>query len=82
MAVSIVNISNSLFKQWLDTTSHKINPVKLIAKVLKYSRKNKYPSNHSALTYWEEDYPSRLDLGIRKPQTDIPIPFSNFFHTP
>ena len=66
VAVSTVIISNSLFKHWLDSTSHKINPVKLIAKVLNYSRKNKYPSNRSALTYWEEDYPSRLDLGMEK----------------
>ena len=66
VAVSIVIITNSLFKHWLDTTPHKINPVKLIAKVLNYSRKNKYPSNRSALTYWEEDYPSRLDLGMEK----------------
>ena len=66
VAVSTVIISNSLFKHWLDTTSHKINPVKLIVRVLNYSRKNKYPSNRSALTYWEEDYPSRLDLGMEK----------------
>ena len=66
VAVSIVIISNSLFKHWLDTTPHKINPVKLIAKVLNYSINNKYPSNRSALTYWEEDCPSRLDLGMEK----------------
>ena len=66
VVVSIVIISNSLFKHWLDTTPHKINPVKLIAKVLNYSIKNKYPGNRSALTYWEEDYPSRLDLGMEK----------------
>ena len=66
VAVSAVIISNSLFKNWLDTTPHKINPVKLIAKVLNYAIKNKYPSNRSALTYWEEDYPSRLDLGMEK----------------
>ena len=66
VAVSIVIITNSLFKHWLDTTPHKINPVKLIAKVINYSRKNKYPGNRSALTYWEEDYPSRLDLGMEK----------------
>ena len=66
VAVSTVIISNSLFKHWLETTPHKINPVKLIAKVLNYSIKNKYPGNRSALTYWEEDYPSRLDLGMEK----------------
>ena len=66
MTVSIVIVSNSLFKHWLDTTPHKVNPVKLIAKVLNYAIKNKYPSNRSALTYWEEDYPSRLDQGMEK----------------
>ena len=66
VAVSIVIVTNFLFKHWLDTTSHIINPVKLIAKVLNYARKNKYPRNRSALTYWEDNYPSRLDLGKEK----------------
>ena len=66
VAVSSVIISNFLFKHWLDTTPHNINPIKLIAKVLNYARKNMYPRNRSALTYWEEDYPSRLDLGKDK----------------
>ena len=63
IAVSIVIVSDYLFKQWLDTTHHITNPIKLNAKVLNYGRKNKYPRNRSALTYWEEDYPSRLDIG-------------------
>uniref|UniRef100_A0A1X7SJY2 Uncharacterized protein n=1 Tax=Amphimedon queenslandica TaxID=400682 RepID=A0A1X7SJY2_AMPQE len=29
-------------------------------------RKHKYPENRSALTYWEEEAPSRLDLGKNK----------------
>ena len=66
VAVSGVIVSNLLFKHWLDTTPHNINPVKLIVNVLNYARKNKYPRNRSALTYWEEDYPSRLDLGKEK----------------
>ena len=66
VSVSTVIVSNFLFKHWLDTTPHIINPVKMIAKVLNYARKNKYPRNRSALTYWEEDYPSRLDLGKEK----------------
>ena len=37
-----------------------------IAKVLNYARKNKHPRSRSALIYWEEDYPSRLDLGKDK----------------
>ena len=66
VAVSTVIVTNFLFKHWLDTTSYIVNPVKLIAKVLNYARKNKYPRNRSALTYWEENYPSRLDLGKEK----------------
>ena len=27
---------------------------------------NKYPRNHSALTYWEDEVPSHLDLGKEK----------------
>ena len=64
--VSVVLITNYLFKHWLDTTPHIVNPVKRISQVLNYARKNKYPINRSALTYWEEDYPSRLDLGKDK----------------
>ena len=66
IAVSVVLITNYLFKHWLDTTPHIVNPVKYIGQVLNYARKNKYPRNRSALTYWEEDYPSRLDLGKEK----------------
>ena len=38
----------------------------MIPNVLNYARKNKCLRNRSALTYWEEDYPSRLDLGKEK----------------
>ena len=64
--VSIVIITNCLFKHWLDTISHIVNPVKLIVNILNYARKNKYPRNRSALTYWEENYLFRLDLGMDK----------------
>ena len=66
VTVSLVLITHSFFKHWLETTPLIINPIKLIAKVLNYARKYKYPRNRSALTYWEEDYPSRLDLGKEK----------------
>ena len=56
---------SSLFlcQHWLDKTPQITNPIKHIAKVLNYARKNKYHRNRSALTYWEQDVPSRLDLG-------------------
>ena len=53
-------------KKWLDTTHQVTNPIKLIVQILNYARKNRYPRNRSALTYWEEDYPSRLDLAKQK----------------
>ena len=66
LAFLIVIISHSLFKQWLDITHHSTNPVKLVIKVLNYTRKNKQPTNRSALTFWLEDYPPRLDVGKEK----------------
>ena len=38
----------------------------MIVRVLCYARKHKCPENRSALTYWEEEAPSRLDLGKEK----------------
>jgi peptide/histidine transporter 3/4 len=52
--------------KWLDVTMTINNPISLIAGVLNYARKHKYPENRSALTYWEDESPSRLDLGKRK----------------
>ena len=66
VAVTIVMVTYYLMRHHLDTTPLLTNPVKLIVKVLNYARKNKYPRNRSALTYWEESAPSRLDLGKDK----------------
>ena len=55
-----------LGKDWLDKTHKVTNPIKHIVKVLNYARNNKYPENRSALTYWEHDIPSRVDLGKQK----------------
>lgn len=43
-----------------------LNPVRQMIKVFSYAKKYKYPKNRSALTYWEENSPSRLDLGKEK----------------
>ena len=42
------------------------NPVKQMIKVFSYAKRYKYPKNRSALTYWEQTSPSRLDLGKEK----------------
>ena len=66
VAVTIVVVTYYLLKHHLDTIPLLTNPIKLIAKVLNYARKNKYPRYRSALTYWEDSAPSRLDLGKNK----------------
>ena len=66
VAITIVMVTYYLFRHHLDTTPLLTNPVKLIFKVLNYARKNKHPRLRSALTYWEESAPSRLDLGKDK----------------
>ena len=66
LSLMTVVVSNCIFKHWLDTKPHLANPIKLIFQVLNYARKNWYPRNRSALTYWENKYPSRLDLGKQR----------------
>ena len=66
VSVSLVLVSHSLFKDKLENISLIKNPIKLIVRVLCYARKYKYPENCSALTYWEEDAPSQIDLGKEK----------------
>ena len=71
LGISILSLTIAIFvmKYWshlLMTKPLLSNPIKHIAKVLNYARKHKYPERRSALTYWEEDYPSRIDLGKDK----------------
>uniref|UniRef100_A0A1X7UQB6 Major facilitator superfamily associated domain-containing protein n=1 Tax=Amphimedon queenslandica TaxID=400682 RepID=A0A1X7UQB6_AMPQE len=66
VSVSLVLVSHSFLKHKLENISLIKNPIKLIVRVLCYARKHKYPQNRSALTYWEEEAPSRLDLGKDK----------------
>ena len=66
VALSLILVSHSLFKHKLENISLIKNPIKLIVRVLCYAMKHKYPEDCSALTYWEEEAPSRLDLGKEK----------------
>ena len=42
------------------------NPYSLVYHVIKFALKHKYPLQRSALTYWEDKLPSRIDLGKNK----------------
>ena len=53
-------------KKHIYTNLVRINPFKLVFDVVKYSWDHKYPVNRSAFTYWENDIPSRIDLGKHK----------------
>ena len=52
-----------LAPKWLTIEPKSPQSLKTIYQVLKFAAKHKSPLNRSALTYWEEDIPSRLDLG-------------------
>ena len=66
LCLSAVLIMDCLYHKWLDTNNKTGNPLKLIFQVLNYARKNKCPRLRSALTYIDEEHPSRLDFGKHK----------------
>ena len=64
-----VIICSSMFllaPKWLTVEPESPKTLKTIYQVIKFATKHKAPIYRSALTYWEEDVPSRLDLGKTK----------------
>ena len=66
LCFSAALIMDCLCYKWLDTHDKTGNPIKLIYQVLNYARKNKCPRLRSALTYIDEEHPSRIDFGKHK----------------
>ena len=74
VAAFVVFIINSIALCLHSWFSHKFensgivmaNPYIMVYKVLKYACFNKSAQNRSALTYWESEMPSRIDLGKEK----------------
>ena len=75
----VLCIKNCLLSHWLrgnpesDTSrmccqsqSNQRNPYSLIYHVIQFAIKHKNPLQRSALTYWEDELPSRIDLGKNK----------------
>ena len=63
----VVLVSIFLFNpKWLIIEPKSPQSLKTICQVLKFAAKHKAPLNRSALTYWEEDIPSRIDLSKSK----------------
>ena len=52
-----------LAKKWLIIEPKSPQSLTTIYRVLKFAAKHKAPLNRSAFTYWEENVPSRMDLG-------------------
>ena len=64
LCMSIVLVIHFLLPpNWLIIEPRSPQTLKTIYNVLKFAAKHKAPLNRSALTYWEEDIPSRIDLG-------------------
>ena len=66
ICMSVVFSSNWFIPRWLIIEPKSPQSLKAIFQVLKFAAKHKAPLNRSALTYWEEDIPSRMDLGKMK----------------
>ena len=67
LCISVILISDICFaKNWLIKEPKSPQSIKTIYRVLMFAAKHKAPLHRSALTYWEEDIPSRLDLGKSK----------------
>ncbi len=64
LAMSILCCSIFLLApKWLIIEPKSPKSLKIIYLVLKFAAQHKAPLNRSALTYWEENVPSRMDLG-------------------
>ena len=66
LSLSAALIMDCLYHKWLDTHNKTGKPIKMIFQVLNYARKNKCPRLRSALTYIDEEHPSRSDFGKHK----------------
>ena len=63
---TIVVVAN-IFCQTLFTQSQRYDdPYKTVFRVVNFARKHKVPIRRSAMTYWENSLPGRLDLGKEK----------------
>ena len=55
-----------VFRNLLNREPHSQNPLKTVISVLKYAARHKRPEQRSALTYWEDLPPKRVDFGKTK----------------
>ena len=63
LCMTVVLVLQFVRPKWLIIEPKSPQSLKTIYQVLKFAKQHKFPLNRSALTYWEEDIPSRIDLG-------------------
>ena len=63
---SLALCCNLVFHEWLIKEPVRQNPVKTILGVVKFAAKHKHPIRRSALTYCEDETPSRIDFAKSK----------------
>ena len=64
--LSLILITDCLYHHKLEVHFKPCSPLKTTFRVLNYAHKTKYPERRSALTYIDEEEPSRLDYGKHK----------------
>ena len=64
--LSLALCCDFLCRDWLVIEPKSCNPLKTVLTVVKYAASHRHPARRSALTYWEEKIPSRIDLGKSK----------------
>ena len=67
VAISSVAVClDFFFRKWLIVEPVSQTPLKTVLRVLKYAATHNRPARRSALTYWEDEIPSRINLGKSK----------------
>ena len=64
--LTLVLGTNYIFRNLLNHEPKSQNPLKTVISVLKYAARHKQPEQRSALTYWEDLPPKRIDFGKTK----------------
>ena len=65
--LSMIVCINIVFKdKFIKSGVLKKNPYKMVFEVIKYAKQHKFPVKRSALTYWQNKSPSRIEFGKEK----------------
>ena len=66
LCLTLALSTDYIFRNLLNSEPKSQNPLKTVISVLKYAARHKRPEQRSALTYWEDLPPKRIDFGKTK----------------